>query len=101
MAPEQFTKLFTYKNEITNHQLRNISNSLCVPQPRTDNMKTTFMYDGAHLWNSIPNEVREYKTSAANNFYNLAVTVTKKKQNSPVNNNIHPVKYLFYSSLCK
>ena len=62
MAPEPLTKLFTYKNEITNHKLRNISTSLCVPQPRTNSMKNSFMYDGAHLWNSIPNEVRECKT---------------------------------------
>ena len=63
MAPEPLTKLFTYKNEITNHKLRNISTSLCVPQPRTNNMKNSFMYDGVHLWNSIPNdEVRECKT---------------------------------------
>ena len=61
MAPEPLTKLFKYKNEITNHKLRNISSSLCVPQPRTNNMKNSFMYDGAHLWNSIPNEVREGK----------------------------------------
>ena len=62
MAPEPLTKLFKYKNEITNHKLRNISTSLSVPQPRTNNMKNSFMYDGAHLWNSIPNEVKECKT---------------------------------------
>ena len=62
MAPEPLTKLVTYKNEITNHKLRNISTSLCVPQPRTNSMKNSFMYDGAHLWNSIPNEVKECKT---------------------------------------
>ena len=57
MASEPVTKLFTYKNEITNHKLRSISTRLCVPQPRKNNMKKSFMYDGAHLWNSIPNEV--------------------------------------------
>ena len=62
MAPEPLTKLFKYKNEITNHKLRNIFTSLCAPQPRTNNMKNSFMYDGAHLWNSIPNEVKECKT---------------------------------------
>jgi hypothetical protein len=25
-------------------------------------MKNSFMYDGAHLWNSIPKEIRESKT---------------------------------------
>ena len=38
MAPEPLTKLFKYKNEITNHHLRNyISTSFCAPQPRTNN----------------------------------------------------------------
>jgi hypothetical protein len=32
---------------------------LCLPQPRTNSMKNSFMYDGAKLWNSIPNEIRE------------------------------------------
>ena len=40
MAPEPHTKLFTCKNEITNHKIQTISTSHCVPQPRTNNMKT-------------------------------------------------------------
>ena len=59
IGPESLTNLFTYKNDITNYQLRNISSGLCLPQPRTNNMKKSFMYDGAKLWNSIPNEIRE------------------------------------------
>ena len=31
----------------------------CLPKPRTDNMKNSFMYDGAKLWNSIPKDIRE------------------------------------------
>ena len=52
----------TYKSEVTNHKLRGISSGLYLPQPRTNNMKISFMYDGAHLWNSIPNEIRECKS---------------------------------------
>ena len=62
MGPESLTNLFTYKSEVTNHKLRGISSGLYLPQPRTNNMKISFMYDGAHLWNSIPNEIRECKS---------------------------------------
>ena len=59
---ESLTKLFHCKNETTKYNLRNISGSLCLPQPRTNSMKNSFMYDGAKLWNSIPNEIRESKS---------------------------------------
>ena len=61
MGPKSLTNLFTYKGEVTNFD-RNISSSLCLPQPRTNNMKKSFVYDGAHLWNSIPKEIRESKS---------------------------------------
>ena len=62
MGPKSLSNLFTYKGEVTNYKLRNISSSLCLPQPRTNNMKKSFVYDGAHLWNSIPKEIRESKS---------------------------------------
>ena len=62
MGPKSLTNLFTYKSEVTNYKLRNISSNLCLPQPRTNNMKNSFMYDGAYLWNSIPKEIRESKS---------------------------------------
>ena len=62
MGPKSLSNLFTYKDEVTNYKLRNISSSLCLPQPRTNNMKKSFVYDGAHLWNSIPKEIRESKS---------------------------------------
>ena len=55
MGPKSLTNLFTYKGEITKYNLRNISSNLCLPQPRTNNLKKNFMYDGSFLWNSIPN----------------------------------------------
>jgi hypothetical protein len=57
MGPKSLTNLFTYKSEVTNYKLRNISSSLSLPQPRTNNMKNSFMYDGAHLWNFIPKKL--------------------------------------------
>ena len=39
MGPKSLTNLFTYKGEVTNYKLRNISSSLCLLQPRTNNKK--------------------------------------------------------------
>ena len=50
MGPQSLTNLFTYKDEVTSYNLRNISSSLCLPHPNTNNMKRSFMYDGAFLW---------------------------------------------------
>ena len=58
LGPKSLSSLiFTYKNEITNYKLRNVSRSLCLPKPRTNSMK-----NGAKLWNYIPNEIRESKS---------------------------------------
>ena len=59
MGPKSLSNLFTYKGEVTNYKLRNISSSLCLPQPRTNNMKKVCV---SHLWNSIHKEVRESKS---------------------------------------
>ena len=61
-GPKSLTNLFSYKSEKTNYHLRDISSGLCLLKPRADNMKNSFMYDGAHLWNSIPKEIRESKS---------------------------------------
>ena len=62
MGPQSLTNLFTYKDEVTSYNLRNISSSLCLPHPHTNNMKRSFMYDGAFLWNSIPRDIKESKS---------------------------------------
>ena len=58
VGPNSLTNLFSYKSELTNYNLRDISSGLHLPKPRTNNMKKSFMYDGAFLWNSIPREIR-------------------------------------------
>ena len=45
LGPESLSSLFTYKNEITNYKLRNVSSGLCLPKPRTNSMKKSFMYN--------------------------------------------------------
>ena len=62
MVPQSLTNLFTYKDEVTSYNLRNISSSLCLPHPHTNNMKRSFMYDEAFLWNSIPRDIKESKS---------------------------------------
>ena len=52
MGPQSLTNLFGYNDEVTSYNLRNISSWLCLPHPHTNNMKRSFMYQGAFLWNS-------------------------------------------------
>ena len=61
MGPKSLTHLFSYKSE-KNYHLRDISSGLRLPKPRINNMKNSFMYDGAQIWNSIPKEIRESKS---------------------------------------
>ena len=58
VGPNSLTNLFSYKSELTNYNLLDISSGLHLPKPRINNMKKRFMYDGAFRWNSIPREIR-------------------------------------------
>jgi hypothetical protein len=59
MGPNCLKELFTFKNEILNRSLRNSSSTIRLPKPNTTNMKKSFMYDGASIWNSLPKNIRE------------------------------------------
>ena len=59
MGPQSLTDLFTNKGEMISYNLRNISSTLCLPKPRTNYLKKSFMYDGSSLWNSIPEEIKK------------------------------------------
>lgn len=61
-GPKSLTDLFTNKHEITNYELRDSYTSLYLPQPRTNMMEKSFMYDGVIVWNSLPSELRECKS---------------------------------------
>ena len=39
MGPQSLTNLFTYKGNMNNYNLRNISSTFCLPQPRTKYLK--------------------------------------------------------------
>ena len=49
MGPQSLINLFSYKSDKTEYHLRDLSSRLCLPKPRTDNMKNSFMYDGAKI----------------------------------------------------
>ena len=59
LAPNALVNLFMRKSDITDHELRGSSTSLQMPVPRTKNMKKSFSYDGAKLWNSLPADLRD------------------------------------------
>ena len=60
LGPTSLGNLFTYKDEVTCYNLWDVSSSLYLPKPRTNNMKKSFMYDWAFQWNSIPKEINSY-----------------------------------------
>ena len=62
IGPQPLTNLFTYKGEMTTYNLQNISSSLCLPKPHTNNLKKSFMYDVSFLWNYIPKEIKDSKS---------------------------------------
>ena len=62
MGPNSLKKLLIFEREILNHSLRGTSSSIRLPKPNTNNMKKSFMYDGASIWNSLPENIRESKS---------------------------------------
>ena len=59
-SPEYLKGLF--KPFSTGYSLRNSDNKLALPKPRTDFLKRSFSYSGAHLWNSLPSDVRAIRS---------------------------------------
>ena len=62
LAPSSLVKLFKYKKEFTQYDLRGSSTSLQLPLPKTEKLKKSFSYDGANIWNSLPADVRNSDT---------------------------------------
>ena len=71
-APEYLRNLFTDRN--LHYSLRDTCGKLNLPRPRTDYMKRSFSYCGAHLWNNLPQSIRTIKSfrifkKAIQNYY--------------------------------
>ena len=48
----------SFAPRIPNYCFRNAKKKLMLPKPRTDNLKRSFSYRGALLWNNLPEEIR-------------------------------------------
>ena len=59
-GPKSLTDLFTYKNENTHYCLRDNETILVLPQPRTNSMKKSFMFN----MNSVPKEIRGIRSQS-------------------------------------
>ena len=62
LAPACLRDLFTRKQDVTNYSLRGSSTLLQLPLPKTESGKKSFSYDGAKVWNSIPESLRNCKS---------------------------------------
>ena len=60
---QEYLKGF-FKPVSTDYGLRNSDNKLALPKPRTNFLQRSFcyMYSGAHLWNSLPSNVRAIRS---------------------------------------
>ena len=58
LAPERLSNLFQNSNTIYDYDLRGSSSRLCLPRPKTEFMKKSFSYNGAYIWNHIPEDIR-------------------------------------------
>ena len=59
LAPFYLSDNITYVSQIHDHQTRNCANdNLYVPQPRTEYIKRSFLYNGSKIWNKLPLDVR-------------------------------------------
>ena len=59
ITPDYLRSRFVYRDNISGYRLRNTENKLVLPQPRTDYLKGSFLYSGAHLWNNLPLDLRQ------------------------------------------
>ena len=61
-TPKYIEDLFRTKKQITSLVLRDSSNKLAVPFPKTDCFKQSINYSGGTLWNSLPRSERNAAT---------------------------------------
>ena len=70
-APKCITDHFTIlKNNV--YGLRSNDKKLYLPKPKTNFLKSTFIYRASYLWNSLPhNIINNFNTLSLNSFTNL------------------------------
>ena len=60
LAPNYLCNMFTTRT--LPFDLRDASQKLYLPKPRTDYLKRSFSYSGASLWNDLPEDIRTTKS---------------------------------------
>ena len=61
-APSLRQKFIKIKDLSREHNLRSndtVDTDLALPKPKTNNLKRSFKYSGAVLWNSLPSEAKK------------------------------------------
>ena len=64
LAAVRFSIIFRNPCAANSYHLRNADNKLALPLPKTEFLKTSFSYNDARVWNSLPNEIRNCETLA-------------------------------------
>ena len=54
LAPDYLSSKFIARSNNTSYNFRDCVNKLTIPQPHTNNLRNSFRYRGAVLWNSLP-----------------------------------------------
>ena len=62
ICPENLTGKFTGRSQIAKHETHKI-NCLQIPITRLEISKKRFSYVGAKVWNDIPNDIRNVKST--------------------------------------
>ena len=57
-APYLRDNVIKLKDTNKKYNLRNLETNLALPKPKTNFLKRSFKYDGAMLWNNLPNEAK-------------------------------------------
>ena len=83
--PSYLRTLFSIRN--TECNLRNNQFKLNLPKPRTNYLKWSLSYDGALLWNSLPEEIRSLTVfphfkKALNDLLSLSISIVTPTRQS-------------------
>ena len=62
LAPVRLSNIFRNSCSANSYHLRNADNKLALQLPKTEFLKKSFSYNGARVWNSLPNEIRNSET---------------------------------------
>ena len=65
LAPARLLNIFKDSCSHNSYHLRNADNNLAILLPKTELLKKSFIYNGAKIWNSFPNEIGSYKSFAS------------------------------------